>query len=183
MRRLVVSFLIVTTIVLAALASSGGGSSRPHPAVLVAAPGPDRWAQLDRAQAVADYAHTLDAQRVGEYLHALAVDEVGRYLASIPPPLPEPVPTVAVEPVGAPVPATVASGARSYAWWEAIATCESGNTNAWRTGYYGLEGGPGVTYGGLSKSEQLAIAEDIYARAGDGAWGCAPVAWSNVPGG
>lgn len=73
------------------------------------------------------------------------------------------------------------TGPRSYEWWEAIAQCESGNTNGWRTGYYGIEASYPI--GHLSKAEQLAWAERIYADYGDRAWGCAPVAWRQVPNG
>lgn len=83
-----------------------------------------------------------------------------------PPPAPQPIAT---------------HGPHSYAWWEAIATCESGNTDAPRTGYYGLEADHPV--GGMSKADQLAWAEQIDATSGDGAWGCSPVAWQNVPSG
>lgn len=89
--------------------------------------------------------------------------------------------TTTVAPAPEPEPIPHDAGARSYAWWEAIATCESGNTNAWRTGYYGLEASSPV--GGLSKAEQLAWAESIYAEHGDAAWGCSSVAWQMVPGG
>lgn len=61
-------------------------------------------------------------------------------------------------------------------WWLAIAQCESGNTDAWRTGYFGLEGGPGVVLGGRGWDAELADAKAIYAAYGPGAWGCAPVA-------
>ena len=72
-------------------------------------------------------------------------------------------------------------GPHSLAWWRAIATCESGMTDAWRTGFFGLEAGHPV--GGQGWDAELTMAEDIDARAGDGAWGCSPVAWANVPGG
>jgi hypothetical protein len=99
------------------------------------------------------------------------------------PPAP-PAPVVATAPVVDPPPAlqpVPTHGPHSYAWWEAIATCESGNTDAPRTGYYGLEADRPV--GGMSKADQLAWAEQIDASSGDGAWGCSPVAWQNVPGG
>lgn len=73
------------------------------------------------------------------------------------------------------------SGPRSYAWWEAIAQCESGNTNGWRTGYYGIEADHPI--GHLSKAEQLAWAEQIYRDYGDRAWGCSGFAWAAVPAG
>lgn len=93
---------------------------------------------------------------------------------------PPPVTTTTVPVMPAPV-APVITGPRSYAWWEAIALCESGNTNGWRTGYYGIEADYPI--GHLSKDEQLAWAQDIYRNYGDGAWGCAPVAWRMVPSG
>jgi hypothetical protein len=55
-------------------------------------------------------------------------------------------------------------------WFWRISLCESGGTNGWRTGYFGIEAGYPI--GHLSYEEQLAWARDIYARAGDGAWGC-----------
>lgn len=74
-----------------------------------------------------------------------------------------------------------AAGPRSDAWWNAIALCESGDTNGWRTGYYGIEADHPI--GDLSRAEQLAWAEQIYANYSDSAWGCSPVAWQQVPGG
>jgi len=55
-------------------------------------------------------------------------------------------------------------------WFWQISLCESGGTNGWRTGYFGIEAGYPI--GHLSYEEQLAWARDIYARAGAGAWGC-----------
>jgi hypothetical protein len=132
-------------------------------------------ADLPATEALMTYLSAVREQQirdVGAYIAAVQEAELAAYLEAITPP-PPPAPTYS-----APV---RASGARSYAWWEAIATCESGNTNAWRTGYYGLEAGYPI--GHLSKSDQLAWAERIYAQYGDGAWGCSPVAWQNVPGG
>lgn len=54
--------------------------------------------------------------------------------------------------------------------WIKIAVCESGNTNGWRTGYFGIEAGYPI--GHLSWDEQLAWANDIYAKFGPSAWGC-----------
>lgn len=54
--------------------------------------------------------------------------------------------------------------------WIKIAVCESGNTNGWRTGYFGIEAGYPI--GHLTWDEQLAWANDIYAKFGPSAWGC-----------
>lgn len=92
--------------------------------------------------------------------------------------------TVAPAPQEAIVASPGTTGARSYDWWYALAVCETGNnppTDEPRTGYFGLEGGQ--PEGGRGWDAELAEAEGIYANYHDGAWGCAPVAWSNVPGG
>lgn len=91
------------------------------------------------------------------------------------------VPVVAPQSVTLGPVSAAGDGGRSDAWWAAIAQCESGTTNGWRTGYFGLEGRPGVS--SLSYDEQLAIARGIYAQYGDGAWGCAGRAWAAVPSG
>ena len=72
-------------------------------------------------------------------------------------------------------------GGHSDAWWAAIAQCESGTTNGWRTGYFGLEGRPGVS--SLSYAEQLAVARGVDSWASDRAWGCAGRADAAVPSG
>lgn len=100
------------------------------------------------------------------------------------PPAPEttqPPPTEPPQPVASP---RATGGLRSYAWWYALAVCETGHnppTDEWRTGYFGLEGGQ--PEGGRGWDAELAEAESIYANYGDSAWGCAPVAWGAVPGG
>lgn len=96
------------------------------------------------------------------------------------PPVTEP-PRSEPPPTAPPASTPTAPSARSDAWWEAIANCESGNTNGWRTGYYGIEAGYAI--GDMSKADQLAWAKRIYASYGDKAWGCSPVAWSYVPSG
>lgn len=91
--------------------------------------------------------------------------------AADPPPAPQPVES----------PSASGHGPHSQAWWNAIATCESGNTDAPRTGWFGLEAGEPV--GGMSYADQLAWAKSIDEQSGDSAWGCSPVAWSEVPSG
>lgn len=181
-RALATAALVVAASTTGAFAWSAIRSSEPphreRPAgALYESPPPTL--SLTDTEKVMVYLEAINDQQVHDYLAAERV-AVDTYLASVAPP-PPPAPSAPAPLAPAQVSAQVASGARSYAWWEAIATCESGNTNAWRTGYYGLEAGSPI--GGMSKADQLAWAERIYAQSGDGAWGCSPVAWSMVPGG
>lgn len=64
----------------------------------------------------------------------------------------------------------------SDAWFAAISQCESGGTNGWRTGYFGIEAGYPI--GGMGYAEQLAWARQILAQSGPSAWGC----WATVGG-
>jgi hypothetical protein len=81
---------------------------------------------------------------------------------------------VSVAPVTAPRTTGVATA--SDAWFAAISQCESGGTNGWRTGYFGIEAGYPI--GGMSYAEQLAWARRILAQSGPSAWGC----WAAVGG-
>ncbi len=72
-------------------------------------------------------------------------------------------------------------GSHSDAWWQAIAICESGGVSGWRTGYFGIMDGSAA--GDMPYSAQLARAREIWSWAGDGAWGCSPVAYRAVPSG
>ena len=63
-------------------------------------------------------------------------------------------------------------GPLTAAQLQALAQCESGGQNGWRTGYFGLEDGTG-TVGQRSWDSQVAQVQQIYARYGRSAWGCA----------
>lgn len=178
-KRIVISVLLLTLAACATQADGLTSKEPPHKELKTEVrTEPSVYAQLANVEA---YLAAVQQQQLTDYFNAVKAEQdkeaLDAYLASLAPP-----PQVQQEPTTPDV-ASTHGGARSYAWWEAIATCESGNTNAWRTGYYGLEGGPGVTYGGLGKDAQLAIAEGIYANYGDGAWGCAATAWAQVPSG
>jgi hypothetical protein len=73
------------------------------------------------------------------------------------------------------------SGSHSDAWWMAIAQCESGMQSGWRTGFFGIMDSSAA--GSMPYEQQLVRAREIWARAGDGAWGCSGRAWAAVPGG
>lgn len=75
------------------------------------------------------------------------------------------------EPAPPPPPPPAATSGLSQAWLDQLATCESGNTNGWRTGYFGIEAN-GVEVGQLSYADQVAWVERILAETGPSAWGC-----------
>lgn len=110
------------------------------------------------------------AARPAAGVHLPPIAEIGSvvtYLNTLPPP-------TTAEPPAASWP--------SAAWWYALAVCETGNnppTDEPRTGYFGLEAGH--PEGGRGWDAELAEAEAIYARSGEGAWGCAPVADAAAP--
>ena len=65
--------------------------------------------------------------------------------------------------------ASTSYGTPSAAHWAAIAQCESGTTNGWRTGYFGIESG---NEGQYSYEQQIEHADAIYRQYGPAAWGC-----------
>lgn len=82
-----------------------------------------------------------------------------------PPPAPEPAPV-------APGPVSGADSWPSVAWLHQLAACESGDTNAWRTGWFGIEAGYPI--GGLSWDDQVAWVRRILGETGMSAWGSYP---------
>jgi hypothetical protein len=148
LRKLVVLIVLAASVVV--LVASGGSlqaeSPRRAPAAAATSsavwhPGVEIAARLTALQ----LAHDLETERFNAAMRAL-LDDVAAFAASIPPPFP------------------------SEAWFQEISQCESGGTNGWRTGYFGIEAGYPI--GHMGYEEQLAWAREIYARAGDGAWGC-----------
>lgn len=99
---------------------------------------------------------------------------------SAPPPAPDttlPAPLPAVEPeavLPAPDPGERNTGAqtgRPAQWWlDALAQCESGGVNGWRTGLFGIEAGYPI--GDLSYEDQVAWVGRILADHGASAWSC-----------
>lgn len=170
MRRAVIGFVsIIVLSVAVAAAASGGDASRPAPHHTIVVASPDRWAQLATAERVADYVHALDQARLADYLHAVAVGDLVQYLeAQTPPPTTAP-------PISEPIlsPPVSGGGAHSDAWWHAISICEQGGRNDPFFGYFSVMDG---SAGGLDWSTQVAMANGIISRYGDGAWAGACVA-------
>lgn len=77
---------------------------------------------------------------------------------------------------------STSSGPHSDTWWHAIAICEQGGRNDPFFGYFSIMDG---SAGGLDWSTQVAMANAIIARAGDGAWAsaCVTQAYVAAPGG
>lgn len=59
------------------------------------------------------------------------------------------------------------NGAHSDAWWRGVSVCEQGGRNDSYFGYFSIMDG---SAGGLDWGTQVAMANAIIARAGDGAW-------------
>lgn len=104
-----------------------------------------------------------------------------------PPPTPERLPAVARR-----------VDSHSDEWWYALARCETGLRWDWHGPIYSSAFGvlnqavrestdPGsaerILAGVASPQEQLVMVRNLWARAGDRAWSCAPNAWAAVPGG
>lgn len=103
------------------------------------------------------------SEEVGRYLVAEAERErqFWEYLESLPKPVVRSVVTVAN------------TGAHSDAWWRAVSVCEQGGRNDAFFGYFSIMDG---SAGGLDWSTQVAMANGIISRAGDGAWAASCVA-------
>jgi hypothetical protein len=121
--------------------STRGVTRAPSPQAAAWHPGVEFVAELTAWQAAVEVQQARHDAAMQELLH-----DVGAFVESIPPPFP------------------------SEDWFWEISICESGGTNGWRTGYFGIEAGYAI--GHMSYEEQLAWAREIYARAGAGAWGC-----------
>lgn len=74
------------------------------------------------------------------------------------------------------------TGAHSDAWWQAVSICEQGGRNDPFFGYFSIMDG---SAGGLDWSTQVAMANGIISRAGDGAWAasCVAAGYAAAPGG
>jgi hypothetical protein len=144
-------FVLVVLAASALLLVASGGSLQaesPRRAPAASALSSATWhpgVEIAEGLTALQVAHDLETERFNVAMRAL-LGNVGAFVASIPPPFP------------------------SEAWFQEISQCESGGTNGWRTGYFGIEAGYPI--GHMGYEEQLAWAREIYARAGDGAWGC-----------
>lgn len=144
----------ITAIVLLLLMTMGisGASARTKPKLIDTSNIPGIQVAVAEA-AVRDlgaYLVTMDQQRLAEYLAAVEASKV----------------TSQVQTAQA---RTVPSnnGAHSDAWWRGVAVCEqSGNNNPY-FGYFSIMDG---SAGGLDWDTQVAMANQIIARSGDGAW-------------
>ena len=100
-----------------------------------------------------------------KYAQAVERQQVLDYLDS----LPKPQPVITRQ-----SPITVSNnGAHSDAWWMAVSVCEQGGRNDSFFGYFSIMDG---SAGGLDWSTQVAMANAIISRAGDGAWAASCVA-------
>lgn len=74
------------------------------------------------------------------------------------------------------------NGAHSDAWWRGVAICEQGGLNDSFFGYFSIMDG---SAGGLDWSTQVAMANAIIARSGDGAWAasCQAAGYASSPSG
>lgn len=74
------------------------------------------------------------------------------------------------------------NGAHSDAWWQGVSVCEQGGRNDSYFGYFSIMDG---SAGGLDWATQVAMANAIIARAGDGAWAasCQAAGYAASPGG
>jgi hypothetical protein len=111
-----------------------------------------------------------------------------------PPPVVEPAPEPVIQaPVADPAPAPVVevdepepyvaqAGAHSDAWWQGVSICEQGGRNDPFFGYFSIMDG---SAGGLPWGVQVAMANNIIARAGDGAWAasCVAMGYAHSPSG
>lgn len=72
------------------------------------------------------------------------------------------------------------NGAHSDAWWKAVSVCEQGGRNDPYFGYFSIMDG---SAGGLDWATQVAMANAIIARSGDGAWAasCQAAGYSASP--
>jgi len=59
------------------------------------------------------------------------------------------------------------NGAHSDAWWQGVSVCEQSGVNSPYYGYFSIMDGSAA---GLSWDQQVAMANQIIARSGDGAW-------------
>lgn len=77
---------------------------------------------------------------------------------------------------------TSSAGAHSDAWWRAVAVCEQSGENDPFFGYFSIMDG---SAGGLDWATQVAMANGIIARYGDGAWAasCVAAGYAAAPGG
>jgi hypothetical protein len=146
---LAASALVIATGSGSAQAESRRTARAPSLQAAVFHPGLEFVAELNAWQAVVDAEQLRVAAEQARFDAAMQVlvNDLAVFLESVtPPPFP------------------------SEDWFWQISLCESGGTNGWRTGYFGIEAGYPI--GHVSYEEQLAWAREIYARAGDGAWGC-----------
>lgn len=102
------------------------------------------------------------ARDVGNYLAAVDQENLAVYLAAVEA---AQVASTAQVVQARSVPSN--NGAHSDAWWQGVSVCEQGGRNDGYFGYFSIMDG---SAGGLDWSTQVAMANAIIARAGDGAW-------------
>lgn len=122
----------------------------------------DPSAELLRAQAYVEFVNYIQGVHDAEAFNTF-LNDTQAFLQSLytPPPTPQP----AVQHASSP--AVRNNGAHSDAWWHGVAICEQGGRNDPYFGYFSIMDG---SAGGLPWDTQVAMANNIIARAGDGAW-------------
>lgn len=126
-----------------------------------------RKATLTRAQyrELGQYLTALERQRVGDYILSVMMAELVAYIQAE-----EAAAAAAWAAQQAEARSVVRvqnNGAHSDAWWQAVAVCEQSGNNDPFFGYFSIMDG---SAGGLPWDTQVAMANGIIARAGDGAW-------------
>ena len=120
---------------------------------------------------VTEYATVMEQGRISEYMAAVVAErerEAARQAE------------IARQQTARPVVRN--TGAHSDAWWHGVAVCEQGGRNHPFFGYFSIMDG---SAGGLDWGTQVAMANGIISRYGDGAWAAACVAagYRESPGG
>lgn len=121
----------------------------------------------------------LAVLETGEYLAALERQAVGDYIVAVQAQEAEALRVAATRNA---VTHVTNSGAHSDAWWRGVSVCEQGGRNDGYFGYFSIMDG---SAGGLDWSTQVAMANGIISRYGDGAWAasCVAAGYAASPGG
>lgn len=125
---------------------------------------------------VGNYIAAVDQANISAYVAAVDQANLDTYLAAVK--------AAEVKPASVAQSRTSVTnnGAHSDAWWQGVSVCEQGGRNDSFFGYFSIMDG---SAGGLDWSTQVAMANAIIARAGDGAWAasCQAAGYAKSPSG